>query len=153
MNFRNQEGGKTMKSYMAKPNEVEKRWFVVDAEGKTLGRLCTEVAKILTGKNKPEYTPHVDTGDFVIIVNAEKVNLTGKKLDQQFYTYHTGHPGGLKQISFRRMLAEKPEKLIQNSVKGMLPKTRLGRQMINKLKVYAGPNHNHEAQKPEVLDI
>jgi large subunit ribosomal protein L13 len=142
-----------MKSYMAKPNELQKKWFLVDAEGKTLGRMCTEVAKILTGKNKPEYSPHIDTGDFVIIVNADKVELTGKKLDQKFFTYHTGHTGGLKQIPFRKMLAEKPEELIHNSVRGMLPKTRLGRKMITKLKVYAGTNHNHEAQKPEVLDI
>lgn len=142
-----------MKSYMAKPNELNKKWFVVDAEGKTLGRLSTEVARILTGKHKPEYTPHVDTGDFVIITNAEKIVLTGKKLDQSFYTYHTGHPGGLKQVSFRRMIAEKPDRLIYNSVKGMLPKTRLGRKMIKKLKVYAGPDHNHQAQQPEVLDI
>lgn len=138
---------------MAKPNELNKKWFVVDAEGKTLGRLSTEVARILTGKHKPEYTPHVDTGDFVIITNAEKIVLTGKKLDQSFYTYHTGHPGGLKQVSFRRMIAEKPDRLIYNSVKGMLPKTRLGRKMIKKLKVYAGPDHNHQAQQPEVLDI
>lgn len=142
-----------MKSYMAKPNEIERKWFVVDAEGKTLGRLSSEVAKILTGKHKPEYTPHVDTGDFVIILNAEKIQLTGKKLDQKFYRYHTGHPGGLKEISFRRMLAEKPEKLVYNSIKGMLPKTRLGRQMIKKLKVYEGSTHRHEAQTPEVLDI
>lgn len=142
-----------MKSYMAKPNEVERKWYVVDAEGKTLGRLSTEIATILRGKNKPEFTPHIDTGDFVIVVNAEKVVLTGKKLDQAFYTYHTGHPGGLRQVSFRRLLAEKPEKLVYNAVKGMLPKTRLGRQMLTKLKVYAGPNHNHEAQKPEKLDI
>lgn len=142
-----------MKSYMAKPNEIERKWFVVDAEGKTLGRLASEVAKILTGKNKPEYTPHVDTGDFVIILNAEKIQLTGKKLDQNFYRYHTGHPGGLKEISFRRMLDEKPEKLIYNSIKGMLPKTRLGRQMIKKLKVYQGSTHKHEAQTPEILDI
>lgn len=142
-----------MKSYMAKPNELNSKWFVVDATGKTLGRLSTEVAKIIMGKHKPEYTPHVDTGDFVIILNAEKVELTGKKLDQEFYTYHTGHPGGLKQVSFRRMLAEKPDKLVYHSIKGMLPKTRLGRQMLKKLKVYAGAEHNHQAQQPEVLDI
>lgn len=142
-----------MKSYMAKVNEVERKWYVVDAEGKTLGRLSTEIATILRGKNKPEYTPHVDTGDFVIIINAEKVALTGKKLDQKFYTYHTGHPGGLKQISFRKMLQEKPEQLVYNAIKGMLPKTRLGRQMIKKLKVYAGAQHNHEAQKPVQLEL
>lgn len=142
-----------MKSYMAKANEIEKKWFLIDADGKTLGRLSSEVSKILTGKNKPEYTPHVDTGDFVIIINAEKVALTGKKLDQSFHTYHTGHPGGLRQISYRRILEENPTKLIYNSVKGMLPKTRLGRQMLKKLKVYAGPEHNHQAQKPEILEV
>ncbi|NLM04253.1 MAG: 50S ribosomal protein L13 [Clostridiales bacterium] len=142
-----------MKSYMAKPNEVEKKWYVVDAEGKTLGRLASEIATILTGKHKPEYTPHVDTGDFVIVVNAEKVRLTGKKLEQNFHRYHTGYPGGLKEISFGRMLEEKPEKLVYNSVKGMLPKSRLGRKMIKKLKVYRGSTHKHEAQTPEVLDI
>ncbi|MDR5659517.1 50S ribosomal protein L13 [Serpentinicella sp. ANB-PHB4] len=142
-----------MKSYMAKPNEVEKKWYIVDAEGKSLGRLSSEVAKILRGKHKPEYTPHVDCGDFVIILNAEKVALTGKKLDQEFYTYHTGHPGGLRQISYRRMLEEKPEMLVQNAVKGMLPKTRLGRQMIKKLNVYRGSTHNHQAQKPENIEL
>lgn len=142
-----------MKSYMAKANEVERKWYLVDAEGKTLGRLASEVATILRGKHKPEYTPFVDTGDFVILVNAEKVVLTGKKLDKKFYTYHTGHPGGLRQIPFRRMLQEKPEELLYNSIKGMLPKNRLGRQMIKKLKVYAGPQHNHEAQKPVKLEL
>lgn len=142
-----------MKSYLAKPNEIERKWYVIDAEGKTLGRLSTQIASILRGKHKPEFTPHVDTGDFVIVVNAEKVVLTGKKLDQSFHTYHTGYPGGLKQVSFRRILAEKPEQLLYNSVKGMLPKNRLGRQMLKKFKVYAGPDHKHEAQQPEVLDI
>lgn len=142
-----------MKSYIAKPGEVEKKWYVVDAEGKTLGRLATGIASILRGKNKPEYTPHVDTGDFVIIINAEKVALTGKKLDQKFHTYHTGHPGGLKQISFRKMLQDKPEEVLYNAVKGMLPKNRLGRQMIKKLKVYAGEQHNHQAQQPVNLEL
>ncbi|QUH25472.1 50S ribosomal protein L13 [Serpentinicella alkaliphila] len=142
-----------MKSYMAKPNEVEKKWYIVDAEGKSLGRLSSEVAKILRGKHKPEYTPHVDSGDFVIVLNAEKVVLTGKKLDQNFYTYHTGHPGGLKEISFRRMLQEKPEQLVYHAVKGMLPKTRLGRQMLKKLRVYTGTTHIHEAQQPEALEV
>lgn len=142
-----------MKSYLAKPNEVERKWYLVDAEGKTLGRLSTQIATILRGKNKPEFTPYVDTGDFVIVINAEKVVLTGKKLDQSFHTHHTGYPGGLKQVSLRRILAEKPEQLIYKSVKGMLPKNRLGRQMLTKFKVYAGPNHNHEAQQPEILDI
>lgn len=142
-----------MKSYMANPDEVGKKWYMIDAEGKSLGRLSSEIAKILRGKHKPEYTPNVDLGDFVIVLNAEKVALTGKKLDQNFYTYHTGHPGGLKQISFRRMMQEKPEKLIYHAVKGMLPKTRLGRQMLTKLRVYVGTTHTHEAQQPESLEL
>jgi large subunit ribosomal protein L13 len=142
-----------MKTFIPKQNEADKKWYVIDAQGKHLGRLASEVAKILRGKHKPEFTPHLDMGDFVVIVNAEKVELTGKKLDQSFHTYHTGHPGGLKQISFRTMLAEKPDKLILNSVKGMLPKNRLGRQMLTKLKVYAGPNHQHQAQQPETLEF
>ncbi|MDI9477050.1 MAG: 50S ribosomal protein L13 [Natronincolaceae bacterium] len=142
-----------MKSYIAKPNEVEKKWYVVDADGKTLGRLSTQIATILRGKHKPEFTPHVDTGDFVVVVNAEKVVLTGKKLDQSFHTHYTGYPGGLRQIPLRRILAEKPEQLIYNSVRGMLPKNKLGRKVLKKLKVYAGPDHKHEAQQPEVLDI
>ena len=142
-----------MKSYIAKPNEVEKKWYVVDADGKTLGRLSTQIATILRGKHKPEFTPHVDTGDFVVVVNAEKVVLTGKKLDQSFHTHYTGYPGGLRQIPLRRILAEKPEQLIYNSVRGMLPKNKLGRKVLKKLKVYAGPDHKHEAQQPEVVDI
>jgi len=142
-----------MKTYMAKPNEVERKWFVVDAEGKTLGRLSSEIAKILRGKHKPEFTPHVDTGDFVIVINAEKIEVTGKKLDNEFYRYHTGHPGGLKEITYRRMRDEKPEMFIHNAVKGMLPKNRLGSQIVKKLKVYAGPNHDHDAQKPESLEL
>ncbi|RKD25405.1 LSU ribosomal protein L13P [Caminicella sporogenes DSM 14501] len=142
-----------MKSYVAKPHEVERKWYVIDAEGKTLGRLATQVATILRGKHKPIYTPHVDTGDFVIIVNAEKVKLTGKKLDQKMFRWHTGYPGGLKERTYRDMLNNRPEKVIFHAVKGMLPKNRLGRKMIKKLKVYRGPEHNHQAQKPEVLDI
>ncbi len=142
-----------MKTFIPKQVEADKKWYVIDAEGKHLGRLASEVAKILRGKHKPEFTPHLDMGDFVIIVNAEKIELTGKKLDQSFYTYHTGHPGGLRQISFRKMLETKPDKLILNSVKGMLPKNRLGRQMLTKLKVYAGPSHQHQAQQPETLEI
>ena len=142
-----------MKTFIPKQNEADKKWYVIDAQGKHLGRLASEVAKILRGKHKPEFTPHLDMGDFVIIVNADKVELTGKKLDQEFYSYHTGHPGGLKQISFRKMLADKPDRLIMNSVKGMLPKNRLGRQMLTKLKVYAGPSHQHTAQQPETLEI
>ena len=142
-----------MKSYMAKPNEIERKWYVIDAEGKVLGRLATEVAGILRGKHKPIYTPHVDTGDFVIIINADKVKLTGKKLEQKQYRYHTGYPGGLKSVSYERMMKEKPERVIQLAVKGMLPKNSLGRQMIKKLKVYSGPEHNHEAQQPEVYEF
>ncbi len=142
-----------MKSYMAKPEEIERKWYVVDADGKTLGRLSSQIASILRGKHKPEFTPHVDTGDFVIVVNAEKVALTGKKLDQSTHTHYTGYPGGLRRIPFRRILAEKPEQLVYKSVKGMLPKNRLGRQMLKKLRVYVGPDHNHEAQQPETLNI
>ena len=142
-----------MKSYMAKPNEIERKWYVIDAEGKVLGRLATEIASILRGKHKPIYTPHVDTGDFVIIINADKVKLTGKKLEQKQYRYHTGYPGGLKSVSYERMMKEKPERVIQLAVKGMLPKNSLGRQMIKKLKVYSGPEHNHEAQQPEVYEF
>lgn len=139
-----------MKSFMAKTNEIDRKWYIIDAEGKVLGRLATEIATILSGKNKPIYTPHVDTGDFVIVLNADKIKLTGKKLDQKNYSYHTGHPGGLKQVPYRRMMAEKPEKVVQLAVKGMLPKSSLGRNMIKKLKVYSGTEHNHEAQQPEI---
>lgn len=139
-----------MKSFMAKTNEIDRKWYIIDAEGKVLGRLATEIATILSGKNKPIYTPHVDTGDFVIVLNADKIKLTGKKLDQKNYSYHTGYPGGLKQIPYRRMMTEKPEKVVQLAVKGMLPKSSLGRNMIKKLKVYSGTEHNHEAQQPEI---
>jgi len=142
-----------MKSYVAKPHEVERKWYVIDAEGKTLGRLASQVAAILRGKHKPTYTPHVDTGDFVIIINAEKVNLTGKKLDQKMYRWHTGYPGGLKERTYRDMLINRPEKVMMHAVKGMLPKNSLGRKMLTKLKVYRGSEHTHQAQQPEVLDI
>jgi large subunit ribosomal protein L13 len=142
-----------MKSYIAKPYEVERKWYIVDAEGKTLGRLASEVAKILRGKHKPIYTPHVDTGDHVIVINAEKVVLTGRKLDQKMYRHHSGYPGGLKEIPYRKFLAENPEKAVTLAVRGMLPKNRLGRKMIRKLKVYRGAEHKHHAQKPEVLEI
>ncbi|MCD5415080.1 MAG: 50S ribosomal protein L13 [Clostridiales bacterium] len=142
-----------MKSYLAKPNEIERKWYIVDAEGKTLGRMATQIATVLRGKHKPEFTAHVDTGDFVIVVNAEKIVLTGKKLDQKFYTYHTGYPGGLRQIPYRKMIAEQPEKIILSAVKGMLPKNRLGRKMLTKLKVFAGPAHKHEAQLPVELNV
>ncbi|MBF4695813.1 50S ribosomal protein L13 [Fusibacter ferrireducens] len=142
-----------MKSYVAKPLEIERKWYVVDADGKTLGRLASEVAKILRGKHKPIYTPHVDTGDFVIIVNAEKVRLTGKKLDQKMFRWHTGYIGHLKERTYRDMLQNKPETVVEAAIKGMLPHNSLGSAMYTKLKVYAGPEHKHEAQKPEVLEL
>jgi large subunit ribosomal protein L13 len=142
-----------MKSYMAKANEVERKWYIIDAEDKVLGRLATEIATILRGKNKPIYTPHVDTGDFVIVINADKVKLTGKKLEQKNYTYHTGYPGGLRQVSYGELMEKNPEKIIELAVKGMLPKNSLGRQMYRKLKVYRGTEHGHEAQKPEVYEF
>ena len=140
-----------MKTYMANPAKVEKKWYVVDAEGQTLGRLASEVAKVLRGKNKPVYTPHIDTGDYVIIINAEKVAVTGKKLDQKVYYHHSDYVGGMKETTLKEMMAKKPEKVLELAVKGMLPKGPLGRSMIKKLHVYAGPEHKHEAQKPEVL--
>lgn len=142
-----------MKSFMAKPLEIERKWYVIDAEGKPLGRLASEVASILRGKRKPIFTPHVDTGDYVIIVNAEKVLFTGRKLDKKLYRHHTGHPGGLKEVTARELMAKKPEQALRLAIKGMLPKNSLGRQMFTKLKVYAGAEHNHQAQQPEVLDI
>ena len=142
-----------MKTFMAKAEEVQRKWYIVDAEGKPLGRLSSEVAKILRGKNKPTYTPHVDTGDYVIVLNADKVVLTGKKLDQKVYRHHSGFPGGLKEIKYRHFLAKRPEKVIEVAVKGMLPKNSLGRAMFKKLKVYKGNEHEHQAQKPEVLEI
>lgn len=142
-----------MKSYMAKANEIDRKWYVIDAEGKVLGRLASEVASILRGKKKPIYTPHVDTGDFVIIVNAEKVAMTGNKWDQKTYDYHTGYPGGRREVAYKQLLEKHPERIIELAVKGMLPKNRLGRQMYRKLKVYAGPEHPHQAQQPEVYEI
>lgn len=142
-----------MKSYMAKANEVERKWYVVDAENKVLGRLATEIANILSGKNKPIYTPHVDTGDFVIVINADKVKLTGKKLEQKTHFYHTGYPGGDRYVSYKKLIEEKPELIIEYAVKGMLPKSSLGRNMIKKLKTYAGEEHPHEAQMPEVYEF
>ena len=138
-----------MKSYIAKPQEVERKWYVLDAEGKTLGRLATEAASILRGKRKPIYTPHVDTGDYVIVINAEKIEVTGKKRKEKIYKRHTGYPGGLREITVEKLQAKKPDEIIRHAVKGMLPKGPLGRQMYKKLKVYAGPEHNHAAQKPE----
>lgn len=142
-----------MKTYQAKKEEVEHQWYLVDAEGKVLGRLATELAKILRGKNKPIYTPHVDTGDFVIVVNAGKVALTGKKMKDKIYYHHTGYPGGIREMTAEKLLAKKPTEMIRIAVKGMLPKNSLGRQMIQKLKLYAGAKHPHEAQKPVPLQI
>ena len=140
-----------MKSYMASPATIERKWYVVDATGYTLGRLASEVAKVLRGKNKASFTPHIDTGDYVIVVNADKIKVTGKKLDQKIYYHHSDYVGGMKETTLREMMNKKPEKVIELAVKGMLPKGPLGRQMYTKLHVYAGPEHNHEAQKPEVL--
>ena len=140
-----------MKSFMASPATIDRKWYVVDATGYTLGRLASEVAKVLRGKNKAIFTPHIDTGDYVIIVNADKIKVTGKKLDQKIYYHHSDYVGGMKETTLREMMAKKPEKVVELAVKGMLPKGPLGRQMYTKLHVYAGPEHNHQAQKPEVL--
>jgi len=151
--YRIEEEGLEMKTFMAKAEEVKRKWYVVDAEGKPLGRLASEVAKILRGKNKPIYTPHVDTGDNVIVLNAAKVTLTGKKLDNKVYRHHSGWPGGLKEVKYRQLMEKSPEKVIELAVKGMLPRNSLGRAMFRKLKVYRGSEHEHQAQKPETLDI
>lgn len=140
-----------MKTFMASPATIDRKWYVVDAEGMTLGRLASEVASILRGKNKPTFTPHMDTGDYVIVVNAEKIKVTGKKLDQKVYYHHSGYVGGLKETTLKEKLAKKPEQVLELAVKGMLPKGPLGRQMYRKLFVYAGPEHKHAAQKPDVL--
>ena len=140
-----------MKTFMASPATIDRKWYVVDATGMTLGRLASEVAKVLRGKNKPIFTPHIDTGDYVIVINAEKIAVTGKKLDQKIYYRHSEYVGGMKQATLREKLANKPEEVIELAVKGMLPKGPLGRQMFKKLFVYAGPEHKHAAQKPEVL--
>ena len=142
-----------MKSFMASPATIERKWYVVDATGYTLGRLASEVAKVLRGKNKPIFTPHMDCGDYVIVVNAEKIKVTGKKMDQKIYYNHSDYVGGMRETTLREMMAKKPEKVIELAVKGMLPKGPLGRTMYKKLFVYAGPEHKHEAQKPEVLEI
>ena len=140
-----------MKSFMASPATIDRKWYVVDATGCTLGRLASEVAKVLRGKNKPIFTPHMDCGDYVIIVNADKVKVTGKKMDQKIYYRHSDYVGGMKETTLKEMMAKKPEKVVELAVKGMLPKGPLGRSMMDKLHVYAGPDHKHEAQKPEVL--
>ena len=142
-----------MKTFMASPATIERKWYVVDADGMTLGRLASEVAKVLRGKNKPIFTPHMDTGDYVIIVNAEKIKVTGKKLDQKIYYHHSAYVGGMKETTLREMMAKKPEQVVKLAVKGMLPKGPLGNSMIKKLHVYAGPEHEQAAQKPEVLEF
>ena len=142
-----------MKSYMARPLEVERRWYVVDAEGQTLGRLATELARVLRGKNKPQYTPHVDTGDFVVVVNAERVVVTGRKAEQKLYRRHSGYPGGLKTTTYEQMLERKPTEILRRAVRGMMPKTRLARQQLRKLKIYAGSEHPHAAQNPQQYEV
>lgn len=142
-----------MKTYMAKPGEVERVWYVLDAKGKSLGRVASRAAAILRGKHKPQFTPHVDTGDFVIVVNAEHVRLTGRKLDQKIYYRHSGYPGGLKQTKARDMLRTRPERMIELAVRGMIPRTPLGRRQMAKLKVYRGPEHPHQAQRPQNLAL
>ena len=142
-----------MQTYMANPDKIERKWYVVDADGCTLGRLASGVASVLRGKNKPQFTPHVDTGDYVIIVNADKIKVTGKKLEQKIYYNHSDYVGGMRETTLKEMLAKKPERVIELAVKGMLPKGPLGRSMITKLHVYAGPDHEQAAQKPEVLEI
>ncbi|MCR5098625.1 MAG: 50S ribosomal protein L13 [Lachnospiraceae bacterium] len=140
-----------MKTYMPNPTQVERKWYVVDAEGQTLGRMCSEIAKVLRGKNKPIFTPHEDCGDYVIVVNAEKIKVSGKKLEQKIYYHHSDYVGGMKETTLKDMLIKHPERVVEFGVKGMLPKGPLGRQMYKKLFVYAGPDHKHEAQKPEEL--
>jgi large subunit ribosomal protein L13 len=142
-----------MKTWNAKPGEIERNWYLVDAEGKTLGRLATRIADALRGKDKPQYTPHVDTGDFVVVVNAEKITVTGKKLDEKLYRRHSGYPGGLRSRPLRDELERRPTEVLRKAVKGMLPRNRLARQQLTKLKIYAGPEHPHEAQAPKPLEV
>jgi len=142
-----------MKTYSAKPESVERSWYVIDAEGQTLGRMAAEIAHRLRGKHKPEYTPHVDTGDYIIVVNAEKVRVTGRKATDKMYHHHTGYPGGLKSISFEKLIDKAPERVLESAVKGMLPKNPLGRAMASKLKIYAGSEHPHAAQQPQALQL
>ena len=142
-----------MQTYMANPDKIERKWYVVDATGYTLGRMASEVAKVLRGKNKPEFTPHVDTGDFVIVINAEKIHLTGKKLEQKMYRTHSGYPGGLREMNYGKFIEKFPVRVVEKAIKGMIPHNTLGEQVYRKLKVYAGPNHPHQAQQPEVLEI
>jgi len=142
-----------VRTYTARAEDMEREWFLVNAEGKTLGRLAAEIARVLRGKHKPIYTPHLDCGDYVIVVNAEKVRVTGRKLDQKMYYRYTGYPGGIKSINLRDQLQKHPERVLQAAVRGMLPKNRLGRKMLRKLKVYAGDSHPHQAQQPKVLEL
>ncbi|MBA3390971.1 MAG: 50S ribosomal protein L13 [Rubrobacter sp.] len=142
-----------MKSYMARPLEVERKWHVIDADGQTLGRLASEISRLLRGKNKTRYTPHVDTGDFVVVVNAEKVVVTGRKAEQKVYRRHSGYPGGLKETSYEQMLARKPTEVLRKAVHGMMPRTRLARKQFKKLKLYAGPEHPHSAQDPQPYEV
>jgi len=142
-----------VKTYSARPEDVERKWYVVDADGATLGRMATQIATILRGKHKPTFTPHVDTGDFVIVINAEKIHVTGNRRDTKMYHHHSGYPGGLKSLTLRQMLERKPERVTREAVRRMLPKNALGKQMLGKLKIYAGPEHPHEAQQPEPLEI
>lgn len=142
-----------MKTYVAKASEIEQKWYVVDVKDKVLGRVATEIASVLRGKHKPEYTPFLDTGDYVIVVNADQIKVTGKKEHEKTYRRHSGYPGGLKEVTLGEVRAKHPERILKQAVKGMLPKNALGRQMLKKLKVYAGPDHNHQAQQPEVWEI
>jgi large subunit ribosomal protein L13 len=142
-----------VKTYTARAEDIEREWFLVDAQGKTLGRLASEIAQVLRGKHKPIYTPHLDCGDYVIVVNADKVRVTGRKLDQKMYYRHSGYPGGIKSINLRDQLQKHPERVLQAAVRGMLPKNRLGRKMLQKLKIYAGDSHPHQAQQPKVLEV
>ncbi len=142
-----------MKSFMARPLEVERKWYVVDAEGKTLGRLSTEIARVLRGKHKAQYTPHIDTGDFVVVINADRIEVTGRKAEQKIYYRHTGYPGGLKEVSYERMMDRKPTEIVRKAVWGMMPKSRLARAQFKKLKIYAGSEHPHAAQEPQPLEV
>jgi len=142
-----------MKTFSAKPQDVKRDWYVVDADGKTLGRIASEIARRLRGKHKAEYTPHVDTGDYIVVVNADKVRVSGKKVTDKLYNYHTGYMGNMRSFSFQKMIERAPERVITEAVKGMLPKNPLGRAMLGKLKVYAGPTHQHQAQQPQALEI
>lgn len=141
------------KTYMAKPDNIQRSWYLLDAENKTIGRLATEIAKRLRGKHKPEYTPHLDTGDYIVVINADKIQISGNKAQDKYYYHHTGYPGGIKAKSFNDLKASKPEQIIEKAVKGMMPRGPLGRQMLKKLKIYSGAEHNHEAQQPQPLNI